>query len=1533
MPFDKDGRWYPPGDKWMTPTPKPVPTVPVIPEAPQPTNRVSAILNMLKSKMSVPSAMLSPLRDVIAKQRERQIEQTAQWVQQHGGSAEAVRTPDYSRIPEVPRQFLGGLGKSLLLGQGATQQELEQIGQPTTTAGRVASIAGSIVGAMPLYMLLGPLGKAAGAQAARLPLTGATRAAAVSAASMGTIAGSAEAATQLVSALSGKQNEDALRAIGLAAGIGTVAGAGMGALGWYVPRLVAAYRTNRDLKTYRTVLGVSDKATAGDIEAAFRAKARTVHPDINPSPQAKEQFMQALQARDVLKHWPELEKLAVLYDAQGPQAVDQAIAQVATLGGRSLLPAPTAEVTPTIPKPVTAAPAPTIPKPPPMVATLTDAEARLVSIAQTKGRSLEDLESALVKAQQALVDKQVSQFWEYVKHTPGVVKRERVTLPGAVVGEDEIWLGGGSLNDSWYREFYAAHKRSPNKSELPDIARDVLLRGYTLADGTEIPPNQQFIQMEGALGAIRSAREKIAAQGGVGPGAAEVAGRTIPQPAAETPTRMVGGGAEKARHPIVGEVWGNARTGKQGTITEYTPRQFSDEGDTFRLITPEGEKIYAGYMGSPADEGWQRIEPPTVAATEETLAGEVKAAQAAEEAPGIVPPSFRAPEQAQGYAFSDPEVEARYQASHGITGPTALTKLKDFSQALYNKFTRVYENLPNTPEFAQLKNDLLKLSKQRGVASDRTVRLEQAILTDLRKDSGAYEIFERKVLLDDLAQETLAGRALPLGFTPELVASEKAKLDALAAQNPGVQAAIAKRKQAWDALKADYINAMDKIGFDVSERFGKEDYFRHQVLEYANARGVSGTGQKLKAPTSRGFLKQRKGSTYDINTDYLQAEYEVMSQMLHDIEVAKFLYALERSPQNIADQVKADARAAGEQDWHKMIPDGYTLWQAREGNIFYLANSIPERMAQKLLEGAVTSLELSAEDVRKVLAMGGPHKEFVVKEEVAATLDNLKPAFSQDPVSRLARGVMDAWKQYQLISPKRFPRYNIRNLTGDAEAVAIGNPRAFLKAPRALKELYQAFVQNGPMTPDLRDWFERGGMESTLQVAELGDIDKLEMFHGLIPKRRDIAAIPMNLFKSYWKTARLTTDVREAILRYAAYLEYLEQLQANKGVPRNWGASIPEEILAISDIKDRAYRLSNDLLGAYDEVSVAGQWIRQHLGPFWSWQEVNMRRYSRFIRNAIIDPNVAVKAANIAGLAVKKSPFVAFRVGVFVIKAAGLWGLLSAWNNTLFPEEERGLPEEVRKKPHIILGRDEDGKVIAFTRLGILSDFLSWFGIDGPPQELVRDWLNGRKSAKQVAEEMAHTWVNERFQLLGPQFKIPAELLAKRVLYPDFARGAPIRDKWEYLADTLGLGDEYKAIAGKPARPYVESLKNLVTYRYDIPQTSYYAIQDQKRQFLKKLGKEGDYSGIITPRSQALYNFKLAIRYEDKEAMKKYLLEYASLGGTANGIATSLRNMHPLFGLNQAEQAVFVQQLDEDGKQQLKNAIKFYQEVLLGVKP
>jgi hypothetical protein len=1038
------------------------------------------------------------------------------------------------------------------------------------------------------------------------------------------------------------------------------------------------------------------------------------------------------------------------------------------------------------------------------------------------------------------------------------------------------------------------------------------------------------------------------------------------------------------------------------------------------------------------------------------------------------------------FTFADKDIEDRFQAAKGVPTEKLPERVKQLLVSLKNKLTRTYEHLPIGARFIEAKQALKQLSKQRPIAADHALRTMQGITIDL--DKANQDLFRRKVILDDLNKELNAEHDLPFGFNKENLPPEVERLNVEVEKNPTVKAAIDKRNKAWEAIKDDYIYWMKKAGRDIEKKMDKVDYFRHQVLEYARAKGVAGTGRRLKTPISRGFLKERKGSEFDINTDYFEAEFEVMGQMLYDIEVNKTLdilkdnydiknslktQALQENDARImpyfekladewnrnmaatgkdytpkeaydmyrqtlnwkqamgfeelgklaadgklpdtpdaqfndlieamadcwietkqvkkelgkdftaADVVQMDeelypqlfrymawvlkenakteaAGAAGTVfkgmrekreyikkklgkdyvEYDNLIPDKYVSWQPIPGNVFYFSETVPEKLARMIMEEG--SAQIMKEDLKKALTMGGKRQDWIIPKELGLTLDGLIP---EPPkwMSRFSAKILGSWKAWVLSMPKRAFKFNMRNLSGDADAVFVGNPKGFKQVPAAIKELYDVFVLKKPMTGEMAEWFNRGGMESTLQAQELKDIKYLSVFRKFYGEEPALQKI--NVLKKYWKLARGGADFREAILRYANYRSYLEQMQKNeRGRPSNFGASIPDEIMGLHDIRDRAFRLSNELLGPYDEISEFGQTLRRHIYPFWSWKELNARRYYRLLKNAGHSQRTKEKFAGKAFAGIKMTPYVASRLGAFLLKATALWTLVQVYNNLLHPDEEKDLPENVRSRLHIILGRDKMGKVRAFTRIGALGDFLEWFGLDAAP-DVISSLLSGKKSLKEVGMSILKSPISILMSGVSPFLKTPFELVTRQELYPDVFNPRVIRDRGIYLARQLDLDEEYKAIAGIPQGKYSETVGSIFYYSYDPLESAYHEINSLKRDYLKQFGTVGQ-GFDLTPRGNALYNWKLAIRYGDKQAEKKYADEYEKyhlleFGATPkskkeiaegiwSGIKTSLLNMSPLAGMSKTQAIGFVEQLKPDEVQTLLKAIKFYNDVLLG---
>jgi len=874
------------------------------------------------------------------------------------------------------------------------------------------------------------------------------------------------------------------------------------------------------------------------------------------------------------------------------------------------------------------------------------------------------------------------------------------------------------------------------------------------------------------------------------------------------------------------------------------------------------------------------------------------------------------------FTFNNPEIEATYKANKGIKSPSVAQKIKDGIQQTVNSFTRPISTLPVNKENAELYKELTRLPKIKQITGDDTIRIIDDVVKDLDKNS--FDLFSRKVLLDDLAEEVKIGNALPNKFTPDEVTNELYRVNQ-SLSTKEIEA-LNKRKAYMDTIKIDYINSMDSIGIDVKDKFAKENYFRHQVLDYMDSKKISGTGSKLKVPANRGFSKSRSGEyTGNINTDYIQAEYEVIAQMKHDAEIAKTIKNI-KDNYDISDAIKADAKNKGLKDWKQAIPEGYTTWQPKEGNVFYMADSIPSKVANQLEENLIKEWNLTSDEVTKILAVGGKRKEYVVKEEVANTLDNLYKSKPTNVVSDASKKVQSLWKKWVLTgNPKSVVKYNIRNFSGDLDPILTGNPSTLIKIPKASKELFDA-MKNGKFTPELKIFYDKGGFQQLLTAQEIGDVSKLKPFERFNNKNigEKIGSTLASPLKGYNNLTTSVTNYREMISRYAAYIDYLDQLKAGK--LKNYGASKPEVINGLKSIEDKAFKLSNDLLGAYDSISETGQILRNHLIPFYSWMEVNMKRYKQLFSNALRSESIAEKVGKSSLLGIKVPAKIAVKVGTTALGAYALTGALSAWNQLKYPELEDTLPDDVKSKPHIILGKDSNGKTLYFSRLGALNDFLEWFGLDTAQQD-IKDILDGKKTLKEQAIDMAKSPVNKIAGGISPFFKTPAEIALGKKTYPDVFKPSQIRDTPQYVAQTLGVKGEFDALTGKPTRPYLESLSDAVMYDVDPKESAFYKVAELKSKFKEQKGDSGE-GFFQSPRSKALYNYKLALKYGDVKAEGKYLQEYISLGGNKKGMETSLESMDPLSGLSKKNKKEFVESLTPKEQTTLKQAQEYYDSIV-----
>jgi hypothetical protein len=177
----------------------------------------------------------------------------------------------------------------------------------------------------------------------------------------------------------------------------------------------------------------------------------------------------------------------------------------------------------------------------------------------------------------------------------------------------------------------------------------------------------------------------------------------------------------------------------------------------------------------------------------------------------------------------------------------------------------------------------------------------------------------------------------------------------------------------------------------------------------------------------------------------------------------------------------------------------------------------------------------------------------------------------------------------------------------------------------------------------------------------------------------------------------------------------------------------------------------------------------------------------------------------------------------------------------------------------------------------------------------------------------------------GPAMTV-IEMMTGKTLYPDFTQPRDIHDKLQYLARSVGLGQEYDALRKTPQKPGTwMTLAGVQTFpkgegAWDDTRA---AVHD----FLRSKGKaDAGLSG--SEKSAALYNVKLAMRYHDLQMTQYWLVKYKEAGGTRDGLATSLKALDPLHGLNDAQREEFISTLTAEQRERAWDAYRYYGAVM-----
>ena len=862
----------------------------------------------------------------------------------------------------------------------------------------------------------------------------------------------------------------------------------------------------------------------------------------------------------------------------------------------------------------------------------------------------------------------------------------------------------------------------------------------------------------------------------------------------------------------------------------------------------------------------------------------------------------------------NPEVEKRWTDAKGLKTDGFLKRNKELMIDLKNTWRRhfIYLNPKTDGEITETLRQFEAIKTYSQASSIVSLRGITAGLSPAQ-----YEVFSRNIILNDLVKDFEKGlykgkKDLPFGYKNiSQIRADISNNKKIVNANPGVQQSLKIRNTFMNVLRNELVE------HNVLPESVKNDerYFHRQTLAYMNLTSKrAGIGVSKVQKVKKGFQKRRKGGTLDYNTEYIESEFEVVAQSIAKIETVKTIQKI-RKQVDISDKLKSQAKKQGIKNWRDLLPEGYTLWQPEKGNHFYLINAISDKNLQSLVSGQIDALNLDKKEMdffKETLAVGQKRTEFAIPERIAKQLDNMKPHREKLAFEKIAKKVNTSWKLWTLLNPLKVTKYNINNMSGDLDIVLAYNPSILRYFKSSAKDLWNYQIMKKAPTKELLEAIRKGVLDSGLTLEEIPELRNDAILDEVMGTKK------MNPARKFWNKTKEITLWRENTLRLAAYRHFKEAVKEKKNL---YAASRKDEIEAITDLDDKAAKLSRELIGDYGNISKAGQWLREHMMPFYSWIEVSNPRYFRLLKNA---PAEGTDVSKVLKVGAKKA---VFSTSQRLVQMFLLYGMVFAYNRLMFPEEEEELASTNRQL-HIILGKNEDtGKISTMRFAGALNDTLSWVGLEDFPAD-IRDLFEGKVTFAEIGKEAVDSAASKIYNSVSPFIKSPGELISGKTFWPSISSPRAIRDSAEYLARVASMQFPYKMISGKPRRSIKEEAAKIMTYSVDPGEAAYWDSKNLVIKYLEKQGKE--YVSISpTKRSNALYFYKKAVVYGDQRAKEKYLEEYKRLGGTRKGIKLSVKRAHPLGGLAKKDRGRFRNTLSGKDKDRLKKATEWYENIYL----
>lgn len=848
------------------------------------------------------------------------------------------------------------------------------------------------------------------------------------------------------------------------------------------------------------------------------------------------------------------------------------------------------------------------------------------------------------------------------------------------------------------------------------------------------------------------------------------------------------------------------------------------------------------------------------------------------------------------------------------------------------------------------------------------IRAEMARL-EAQLERDPFNLFRKIVLYRDLYWrgtylKTPEGKpiTLPLGLTPDDARQELRRLTDLVAKHKdgaAVAEALKRHYELTDELQKSILDH----GEIIPEALRNPLYFPHHMID-----SWTGNLDRVKPTTEedfRRYLITPLGSGKLIQSDYLKA------MMLHTADVLAHNARVDLvqkywQPYDISERLKREHGEAWNKPWN--LPPGYRLYApfkklplrmdyilsrevlADKLGVLFNDGDLRERMGEV---GKV--LKVKPEDLHAAL-VAGEKIQWALPEEIADALEGItrREAAESNPglghaIGLPFRKLNSFWKATKLFAPWNWIRYEYGNLSTDAiDKVLAADPGAAKHLARAAREVWASGDPKFEASPEFAA-AQREGVFDTVTAGEAGRLIELPAFREFMTpgeKRLDVV-------KRFLSGPARGSKFREATFRYANFLGNLERLRA--GNEPVYAGAFHGDIDALGEDVDgqrrmlegeelnyaKAAEISLKTFGDYQQLGVAGRWLRQYAVPFWSWQDVNFRYHANQLRNladGLMGKQGDVTTARKAALRYAGARVISTLVAVGLAKE--LWNqfggaLAGLWDDD--DDLEKNLSATDRRRGHIILGQDANGQTMVVYTPSAWSDIAEWVGGQNM-KRLLLEWARGQITLDQVVSDYAKMLgpdsLNKLVQSFGPLFKAPYEMTSGKAVFPDVTdqRSIPAADKWWRLVGTLTddrIVNSLRAAFDRDfySQPASEQLQQIILQvrRRDPESWAYYEVREDAADWKEaRTGKRFEAGAYDAPEAMALRNFRRAIYRADVANALRLYERLQDYGYTAERLDASIRAQHPLADLNAAERKAFVAGLTAGQRRELDLALKYY---------